>query len=117
MTGPAPSADWLTRYGRPCGHWIGSEGRVCEATPTKHFLPGARCQAHTPAALAGRPEPRPDPATSIPALRAKAGLPPLLAPPPMSAMQRIEDRHVTSGKRRASPQAYRDARARQEGRR
>jgi hypothetical protein len=36
---------------RPCEH-LG-----CGATPARLYLPGWRCPAHTPAALAGRPEP------------------------------------------------------------
>jgi hypothetical protein len=39
----------------PCA-WHGPAG-TCAATPTRLFLPGWRCPAHTPAALAGQPEP------------------------------------------------------------
>src|SRR5689334_17686838 len=40
---------------RPCGHH--SPAGHCGATPARLYLPGWRCAAHTPAALAGRPEP------------------------------------------------------------
>ena len=38
---------------------IGKECNVpaCRATDTREYIPGPRCPAHTPAALAGRPEP------------------------------------------------------------
>lgn len=115
MTDPAPQ--YHPRYMGPCGHQTGegAAATVCGATPTKRYLQGARCQQHTPAAMAGRPEPRPDPARSLAALRAAAGLP--TAPiPTASATQAIDDRHVASGKRRSSPAAFREARDRQAGR-
>lgn len=40
-----------------CRHWIGTEDRYCGATPARLYMPGYRCPEHTPAALAGRPEP------------------------------------------------------------
>jgi hypothetical protein len=41
-----------------CGHWIGGEQRVCSAVEqVRRYLTGPRCLAHTPAALAGQPEP------------------------------------------------------------
>lgn len=40
-----------------CAHWIGAEQRRCGARPARLYLPGHRCPAHTPAALAGKPEP------------------------------------------------------------
>jgi hypothetical protein len=40
---------------RPC-IWHGPAG-TCAATPTRLYLAGPRCAAHTPAALAGQPEP------------------------------------------------------------
>lgn len=41
-----------------CTHWIGVERRHCkEADGVRLFVVGTRCPAHTPAALAGRPEP------------------------------------------------------------
>ncbi|MEU5593060.1 hypothetical protein [Streptomyces sp. NPDC020298] len=48
--------------GHLCGHWIGAERRHCgSADQVRHYLPGHRCQAHTPNALAGKPEPPPGP--------------------------------------------------------
>jgi hypothetical protein len=41
-----------------CSHWIGYEARHCHATDrVRPYLIGPRCPAHTPAAIAGRPEP------------------------------------------------------------
>ena len=40
---------------RPCG-WYGPDG-TCGATPARLYLTGLRCATHTPAALAGQPEP------------------------------------------------------------
>jgi hypothetical protein len=44
------------RAERPCGYYS-SHGGTCGATPARPYLPGWRCPAHTPAALAGKPEP------------------------------------------------------------
>lgn len=38
-----------THYQHPAGH--------CGQTPARPYLTGPRCAAHTPAALAGKPEP------------------------------------------------------------
>lgn len=41
-----------------CRHWLGTERRYCGATENVDgFLIGLRCPLHTPAAVAGRPEP------------------------------------------------------------
>lgn len=41
-------------------------GRACGATAgVRAYLPGPACPAHTPARLAGRPEPVPDPALTL----------------------------------------------------
>ncbi len=41
-----------------CGHWIGGERRYClAADQLRPYGQGPRCPAHTPAALAGLPEP------------------------------------------------------------
>lgn len=37
-----------------CSRYLGAD--YCRATPTRYFQPGHRCAAHSPAALAGRPE-------------------------------------------------------------
>src|SRR5690349_6389039 len=40
-----------------CRHWCGPDGRYCLAvTGVRVYLTGTRCPAHTPAAVAGRPE-------------------------------------------------------------
>ncbi|WP_282792962.1 hypothetical protein [Streptomyces sp. CC224B] len=47
---------------RACTHWLGSEHRCCQTQRSvRHYLTGWRCPAHTPAALAGHPEPPPGP--------------------------------------------------------
>jgi hypothetical protein len=57
--------------GRPagpgiCSHWIGAESRYCHVTDgVRHYLPGHRCPAHTPAAIKGQPEPQPGPGWPI----------------------------------------------------
>lgn len=108
-------AEHDARYMRPCGHFIDGKG-TCGATPTREFLPGVRCRDHTPAALAGRPENRPDPALSIEGRRKAAGAKTPAPPPPVSASRLVDDRAVASGKRRSSPGQYREARAREEHR-
>ena len=41
-----------------CGHWIGPQARYCLSPDrVRPYLTGPRCPAHTPAALAGHPEP------------------------------------------------------------
>lgn len=48
-----------------CAHWIGAAARPCGSTDqVRRYLPGYRCPQHTPAALAGRPEPPENPAGS-----------------------------------------------------
>lgn len=42
-------------FDAPCGYLIGDT--LCDATPTRRYQPGHRCAQHTPARLAGRPEP------------------------------------------------------------
>ncbi|MFJ1667418.1 hypothetical protein ACIOK4_13715 [Streptomyces bottropensis] len=85
-----------------CGHWIGADRRHCRTVDgVRHFLTGMRCPAHTPAALAGKPE---APATG--SLPARA-----LAPSPISASHVADDRAVASGKRRSNPQTYRASQA------
>ena len=100
-------------YSKPCSHW--EAGAFCAATPTRAYLPGPRCQSHTPAAVAGRPEARPDPAATMTGLREAAGLPATPPPLPQSASRVVDDRAVASGKRRSSPAAYREAQTRVHG--
>ena len=45
----------MTGTGNPCGKF--EHDRPCGATPARLYPAGYRCAAHTPAALAGRPEP------------------------------------------------------------
>lgn len=85
----------------PCGHWVDGRGH-CGATPTRHYLPGRRCQRHTPAALAGKPEPG-QTATGWPRTPT--------APAPQSAgYQAIDARAIARGKRRAGRAEYQAAR-------
>lgn len=40
-----------------CRHWDGTGRRYCGTPGARRYLTGYRCPLHTPAALAGRPEP------------------------------------------------------------
>lgn len=94
MTGP-----WLAGE---CSHWIGAEQRHCESTDqVRPYLPGPRCPAHTPAAMAGKRE---APSTVSPSPRS-------LPPSPLNDSRVHDARAVASGKRRSSPQTYRTAQA------
>lgn len=95
MTGPQPATE--------CGHWAGAEQRHCRATDgVRPYVIGARCPLHTPAAIAGHPEPEPGPGWP-------AGAWTTLSPIAASAV--FDDRAVASGKRRSNPAAYRAAQA------
>jgi hypothetical protein len=61
VTAPGrPAADNTLPPRTQCGHWLGTESRYCRATEgVRHYVGGRRCPQHTPAALAGRPEPQP----------------------------------------------------------
>lgn len=48
-----------------CSRWLGAA--YCRASDTRYYAVGHRCPAHTPAALAGQPEPPAGP--GIPAHR------------------------------------------------
>ncbi|WP_019547618.1 MULTISPECIES: hypothetical protein [Streptomycetaceae] len=85
-----------------CGHWLGAEHRHCGTKTVRLYGTGLRCPAHTPAALAGRPEP--DPGPGMP-----AGAWTTVSPLGTSAL--IDARAVASGKRRSSPHVYRAAQA------
>jgi hypothetical protein len=52
-----------------CDHWEQGWG-TCGAPDARRYLPGVRCPAHTPAAIAGRAETVPDPARTLEGLRA-----------------------------------------------
>jgi len=54
------------RPAQKCTHWIGPEGRYCHADKdVRRYVTGHRCPLHTPARLAGRPEPQPGPGAPI----------------------------------------------------
>jgi hypothetical protein len=46
----------------PCGHYLGSERRLCGAIPTRHYIVGPRCSNDSPAAVAERTA-NPNPST------------------------------------------------------
>jgi hypothetical protein len=41
----------------PCEQWMPAAQRHCGDGPTRRYIVGYRCGSHTPAALAGMPEP------------------------------------------------------------
>jgi hypothetical protein len=47
----------------------------CNGTNTRRYMTGWRCKQHSPAAMAGRPEPDVDPTRTLQALQAKTGKP------------------------------------------
>lgn len=86
-----------------CGHWVGAEQRHCGATDSvRPFLVGLCCPAHTPNALAGRPETPPGPGMPAAAWS---------TPSPINDSRVADQRAVASGKRRSNPAAYRAAQA------
>ena len=86
-----------------CAHWIGAESRYCRAVDgVRFFLIGHCCPAHTPSALAGKPEPQPGPGYPAGAWT---------TPSPISDSRVHDARAVASGKRRPSPHVYQAARA------
>jgi hypothetical protein len=74
----------------------------------RHFVVGRRCPAHTPAAIAGRPEPQPGPGWPAAAWS---------TPAPQSASALADERAVASGKRRSGQHTYRAAQAAEAARR
>ncbi|MFF5670304.1 hypothetical protein ACFY8S_09230 [Streptomyces hygroscopicus] len=87
-----------------CGHWDGTRRQYCRTRDDVHrYLIGYRCPLHTPAAMAGRPEPQPGPGMP-------AGAWSTLSPLAASAV--FDARAIASGKRRAHHHAeYRAAQA------
>lgn len=84
-----------------CGHWEGSILQYCGAAEAvRVYLIGRRCPAHTPAALAGKPEP-----PARPGWPAQAWT----TPSPQSASALFDARAIASGKRRAAAHTYRAA--------
>ena len=94
-----------------CRHFDGAT--ECGATPTRRYLPGDRCAAHTPAALAGREDLVPDPTRTLEALRVKAGV---AFHYNRNDTSLNDERAIASGRRRANANAYRAARAAEEQR-
>lgn len=89
-----------------CGHWLATQGRYCAAPGARQYIQGWRCPEHTPARLAGLPEPGTG-AYCAPK-RCYCGECPAYTetthyPPSEVETWPIEARHVASGKRRASP--------------
>jgi hypothetical protein len=82
---------------------------VCGVVPTRRYLTGNRCQQHTPAALADRPEVAPAPALTLTGLRTAAGIAPNLVAP-LTAGALIDERAVASGRRRSGVETFRAAR-------
>ncbi|MDN3356044.1 hypothetical protein [Actinomadura sp. DC4] len=97
-----------------CTHWISGESRRCLAPGTRMYLLGRRCPAHTPAALAGRPEPGQGaycapgrclcgddtcPAYATYALRDRYAT-------AADSWAAVDARAIASGKRRSSPAQY-----------
>lgn len=76
---------------------------TCGAAPTRFYLTGHRCPAHTPAALRGRPEPG---QTADPYPRPGSWM------ATQGASRLIDDRAIASGKRRSTPTQYRESRDR-----
>ncbi|MGE7437535.1 hypothetical protein [Kitasatospora sp. NPDC001175] len=86
-----------------CTHYIGAERRHCHNEQgVRAYLPGTRCPLHTPAAVAGRPEP-PEGEGPLPGAWS--------TPSPQSASALIDHRAIASGKRRSNPTDYQAARA------
>jgi hypothetical protein len=87
----------------------------CGSTDVHLYACGWRCSAHTPARLAGLPEP--DAARYCAPLRCYCGQCPAWTKRATYAdgATVIDHRAIASGKRRASPAAYRNARTQVHG--
>lgn len=79
---------------------------LCLAEPARPYTVGYRCEAHTPARMAGRQDVEPPFEGSMAVFLTRAG---------KSAL--IDDRAVASGKSRRGAHAYREARMREDERR
>jgi hypothetical protein len=93
---PALAAD-RPRHG--CQQWLPDQAGYCGRSSRPYRI-GECCPAHTPAALAARPEPVPGP-----------GYTPQRLATPQSASALVDARAIASGKRRSTPQEYQLARA------
>lgn len=89
---------------------------ACGATEgVRYYLPGPCCPAHTPAALAGHPEPpTPDPERTMIGMMRAAGADTTRTHTPAGDTA-IDARNVARGKKRASAQQVRAARAQIDG--
>ncbi|WP_144069893.1 hypothetical protein [Nonomuraea indica] len=96
----------------PCGHWHGAADTRCGAVPARFHVTGWRCTAHTPAALAGRPEP---PGGHCAPRRCLCGGCPSWTPdnpyPSLVDSWVTDARNIATGKRRASPAVQAAAKA------
>ncbi|MFI6814454.1 hypothetical protein ACIBG7_18730 [Nonomuraea sp. NPDC050328] len=95
----------------PCTHWYGATATRCGAVPARPYIQGPRCPAHTPSALAGRPEPVDPPCVGRCYCRECPTYQPLNAYASLADSWVIDARHIASGKKRASPQAQAAAKA------
>lgn len=84
--------------------------RVCSAPAQKRYLTGWCCPDHTPAAFAGRAELVPDPRYTLDGLRKAAGIDPNVPMTPAGPTL-VDQRAISSGKRRSSHNDFRAAQA------
>ena len=92
----------MNRGPASCTHYIGAEQRHCGATPATRHANWWACVDHTPAALAGQPEP-PQGTGPLPGA--------WTTPTPQSASALVDNRAIASGKRRSTPTDYQAAKA------
>jgi len=90
--------------------------QLCGDPDSRLYPAGQRCDRHSPAAIAGRTVPTPDPDLTLLGLRQAAGLPPWPGVN-LSSSTLNDDRAIETGKRRSTPAQFREARARQDARR
>lgn len=97
-----------------CTYW--TSAGYCGHGDTRSYLVGERCPAHTPAALAGKPEPDAlvDHALTLDGRRAAAGL---VYAYRATDSALIDERAIASGRRRSNPAAYRLAQTAEDERR
>lgn len=97
---PEDTFDSASRPGiepQTCDQWIGAESRYCGSTDqVRRYLTGMCCPEHTPARLAGRPEPPASPAGSRWWIRTDGSTVPLT---PTSTSSVHDDRAVSTGRR------------------
>lgn len=112
MTGAPANTSPATTSGRACTHWIGPEARHCGATPARRYVNSIACADHTPARLAGHPEP---PEGTCAPKRCLCGTCPSWTPHnpynTLAGSWTTDARAIASGKRRASPELQAAAKA------